>query len=148
MNINKRKFYFWQMWLFYSSIIFAFFGLLLIICGTQSIFKYYYLAISNLLFNRDELPKDVEIFRKLWVGVVGGTMVACYSLLAFVAYYPFKEKQKWAQTAIIFSFIPWFILDSYMCYLSGVYFQIYLFNAFSILVKALPIVFTWKDFRG
>lgn len=144
---RKSSFYYWQLWLFYSSILFALSGLLLILFGTQSIFKYYYLAISNILFNTDDLPKDVEIFRRLWVGVIGGTIFACYSLLAFIAYYPFKEKQKWAQMAIIFSFSVWVLLDSYMCYLSRVYFQIYLLNAFSIIVKALPLIFTWRDFR-
>jgi len=34
-----------------------------------------------------------------------------------------------------------------MCIHFGVYPQIYFINVFSITVKALPIIFTWKSFE-
>ena len=78
------------------------------------------------------------------VGVEGAG--CCYILLAFIAKYPFKERRKWARNSIIIAFGVWVIIDSSMCVHFGVYPQIYIINAFSITVKALPIIFTWEDF--
>ncbi len=67
--------------------------------------------------------------------------------MAFIARYPFKEKQLWSRNAIIVAFTIWVIIDSSVCLYFEVYPQIYLVNAFSIIVKALPIIFTWNEFR-
>jgi hypothetical protein len=73
-----------------------------------------------------------------------GTIACCYILLAFIAYYPFKEKKKMGAKCNHDSF--WYLGDyhSSVCFYFGIYAQIYIL---SILVKALPILFTWKEFK-
>lgn len=102
--------------------------------------------LAGVFWNSAQFPPEVEPFRAFIYGPLGGTIACCYILLAFIAKYPFKEKQKWARNAIIVSFGIWVIIDSSVCFYSGVYPQIYIINAFSITMKALPIIFTWKDF--
>ncbi len=103
------------------------------------------LAIN--FWHSTQFPTEVEPFRVFIYGPLGGTITCCYILLAFIAYYPFKEKQRWSRNAIVVAFSVWVIIDSSLCLYFKVYPQIYIINAFSIIVKALPIIFTWKDFR-
>ena len=67
-------------------------------------------------------------------------------MLAFIAKYPFREKKKWARNAIALAFGVWVVIDSFASWQFGIYTEIYVINAFSIAVKALPLIFTWKDF--
>ncbi len=103
--------------------------------------------LAKIFWNKPEIPSEVEPFRAFIWGPLGATIACCYILLACIAYYPFKRKECWARNAIIAAFSMWVILDSIACINYGVYFQIYIINAFSIIVKALPLIFTWNDFK-
>ena len=103
--------------------------------------------LAKIFWNKPGMPNEVEPFRAFIWGPLGATIAGCYVLLACIAYYPFKRKERWARNAIIAAFGIWVILDSVACIKYGVYFQIYMINAFSIIVKALPLIFTWNDFK-
>jgi hypothetical protein len=142
-----KNFIFWQRWLFYSSLLFAFFGIVFAIYGNNSLFLPYNQALARLFWNQPNIPTDIEPFQRFIWGPLGATIACCYILLAFIARYPFRNKETWARNAIIAAFGTWIILDSAVCLYYGVYFQIYIINAFSLLQKLLPIIFTWKDFK-
>ena len=146
-NIKYPDFSFWQLWLFYSSLLFALFGLVFALYGNNVVFQPYTKMLSKVFWKSSQFPNEAEPFRAFIYGPLGGTIACCYILLAFIAWYPFKEKQKWARNAIVTAFSVWVILDSSVCLYFGVYPQIYIINAVSILVKALPIIFTWKAFN-
>ena len=103
--------------------------------------------LAEIFWQSPQFPFEADRFRAFIYGPLGGTITCCYILLAFIARYPFKDKQRWSRNAIIVAFSIWVIIDSSVCVYFGVYPQIYIINAFSIIVKALPIIFTWKDFR-
>jgi len=142
-----KSFLFWQRWLFYSSLLFALFGIMFAVYGNNPFFMPYNQALAHIFFSGENIPASIEPFRAFIWGPLGGTIAACYILLAFIAWYPFKKKERWARNAIVVAFAIWVLIDSSLCLRYGVYFQIYLINAFSILVKALPIIFTWKEFK-
>ena len=141
-----KSFIFWQRWLFYTSLLFAFHGIVFAFYGNNLLFISYNKMLAEIFWHSAQFPSEVEPFRAFIYGPLGGTITCCYILLAFIAWYPFKEKQKWARNAIITAFSVWVIIDSVVCLYFGAYPQIYIINAFSISVKALPIIFTWKDF--
>lgn len=141
-----NRFLFWQRWLFYSSLLFAFYGIVFAVYGNNLLFLPYNEMLSKIFWHSAQFPPEAESFRAFIYGPLGGTIACCYILLAFIARYPFKQKQRWARNAIIVAFSIWVIIDSSLCLYFRVYPQIYIINAFSILVKALPIIFTWKDF--
>ena len=148
-DIKRVNFFiFWQRWLFYSSIVFALFGITFAVYGDNPLFKPYNQAIASIFWQVTDTPQEVKLFKKFIFGPLGGTIACCYILLAFIALYPFKRKEIWARNAIIAAFGTWIVLDSAVCLYYGVFFQIYLINAFSFLQKAMPIVFTWKDFKN
>ncbi len=142
-----RSFIFWQRWLFYSSLLFAVFGIVFAVYGNNPFFMPYNKALARIFWGSENIPSETEPFRAFIWGPLGATIACCYILLAFIARFPFKEKERWARNAIMTAFGVWVILDSAVCLQHGVYFQIYIINFFSIIVKALPIIFTWKDFN-
>ena len=139
-------FLFWQKWLFYTSLLFAFYGIVFAFYGNNLLFIPYNRMLALTFWHSAQFPSGADSFRAFIYGPLGGTITCCYILLAFIARYPFKEKQRWSRNAIVVAFSVWVIIDSSICLYFGVYPQIYIINAFSITVKALPIIFTWKDF--
>ncbi|MBK5278611.1 MAG: hypothetical protein JJE09_07080 [Bacteroidia bacterium] len=123
-----------------AGIIFAFFG-------KNILFLPYDKMLAQVFWNTNQFPQQAEPFRAFIYAPLGGTITCAYILLAFIAYYPFKQKQPWARNAIITAFGFWVIIDSAVCIYFGVYAQVYFINVFSITVKALPIIFTWKSFE-
>ncbi len=142
-----KSFVFWQRWLFYSSLLFALFGIVFAVYGNNPFFLPYNNALAHIFWSSDNIPVDVEPFKGFVWGPLGATIACCYILLAFIAWFPFKRKELWARNAIIVAFGIWVILDSAVCIYYGVYFQVYIINAFSVLIKGLPIIFTWKEFK-
>jgi hypothetical protein len=140
------RFLFWQRWLFISSLLFAAFGAAFAFLGDRFPLTVYNRLVARPLWAIDGFPPDAETYRAFISGPFGGTIACCYILLAFIARYPFQERQPWARNAIMAAFGTWVVIDSVLCVRYGVYLQVYAINAFSIVVKALPILFTWNDF--
>ena len=145
-HFNSNRFLFWQKWLVYSSLLFAFSAIVFALSGKNLFFLPYDKMIANALWHRSDFSVEADTFRAFIYIPFGGTIACCYTLLAFIAWYPFKEKKVWARNAIIIAFGLWVIIDSLGCLYFKIYPQIYIINAFSILVKILPILFTWNDF--
>jgi len=146
-RFKYNHFLFWQKWLFYTSLLFALYGIVFAFYGNNLLFIPYNKMLAVNFWHSAQFPPVADSFRAFIYGPLGGTITCCYLLLAFIARYPFKAKQPWSRNAIIVAFGVWVIIDSSVCLYFRVYPQIYIINAFSITVKALPIIFTWKDFR-
>ena len=149
MQVDSKinNFIFWQRWLFFSSIVFAFSGIGFAFLGNNFLFQAYNEMLAKVFWQSTQFPRHADIFRTFIYGPLGGTIACCYILLAYIAKYAFKEKQTWARNAIMIAFSVWVLIDSTVCIYFGVYAQIYIINIFSITVKALPIIFTWSDFK-
>lgn len=147
---NKKRFgsfLFWQQWLFYSSLVFATFGILFALFAGSPLFCFYQRAVAYTFWGNEFMPPEAFQFYRFVAGLVGGTLACCYILLAYIAIYPFKRKELWVRNCIVISFGLWFIIDSGVCIYYGAYFQIYVFNVISLFQKLLPLVFTWKEFK-
>ncbi|MCE9537962.1 MAG: hypothetical protein K8R85_01925 [Bacteroidetes bacterium] len=116
-NVSKQRgsFLFWQRWLFYTSLLFALFGIALVLYGNNPLFTPYIQALARLFWHQQNIPTEFEPFLFFICGPLGATIACSYILLAYLSWYPFKR---------------------------------YLINGFSILQKALPLLFTWKDFKN
>ena len=142
-----KSFIFWQRWLFYSSLLFALFGIVFAVYGNNPFFMSYNKVLAHVFWLSNDIPIEAEPFKAFIWGPLGGTIACCYILLAFIAQFPFRRKELWARNAIMVAFGVWVMLDSAVCIYYGVYFQVFIINAFSFLIKALPIIFTWKEFK-
>lgn len=143
---KKSSFLFWQKWLFYKSLLFAVAGILFALTGNNFLFQPYNTMLAKIFWHSSTFPPEADMFRRFIYAPLGGTIACCYILLAFIAHYPFKNKEPWARNAIIVAFSVWVLIDSAVCIYFGVYPQVFFINFFSIVTKALPIIFTWKQF--
>lgn len=143
---KDSSFLFWQKWLLYTSLLFAMSGVAFALLGNNFLFQPYNKMLAKIFWHSAEFPVEADRFRTFIYAPLGGTIACCYILLAFIARYPFKNKECWARNAIIVAFGLWFLIDSGVCIYFGVYPQVYLINLFSITIKTLPIIFTWKHF--
>ena len=96
-----KSFIFWQRWLFYSSLLFALFGIVIAIYGNNFFFMPYNKALAHIFGFGENIPTELELFKAFIWGPLGGTIACCYILLAFIAWFPFRKKERWAQNAII-----------------------------------------------
>ena len=146
INRNERRFLFWQQWLFYSSLLFAGFGVVLALFGESPVFSSYNKMLAEIFWGSEVFPSGAGAFKNFIAGPLGGTIACCYILVAFIARFPFRNKERWARNAIILAFLLWFVLDSGVALFYGVYFHVLIINVFSVIVKTLPLVFTWREF--
>ena len=148
-NKNDKRFYFWQQWLFYSSLLFACAGLVLAFYGNNPIFEPYHQLLASNFFNRNTMPEETHKLYTFIMGPMGATISGSYLLLAFIARYPFKKKERWSRNAIVAAFGVWFIVDSIVSVYYGILFQALVLHLFiSVPQKALPLIFTWKEFEN
>jgi hypothetical protein len=141
-----KSFIFWQSWLLVTSLLFALWGMLMACCPDNILFHPYNKALCQALWQQDYFPDEAKPLHYFLAGPLGGTITACYLFAAYISAVPFREKKKWARSAILVAFGSWAIIDSTVSLFCKVYFQVYVLNAISILIKALPLIFTWKEF--
>jgi hypothetical protein len=142
-----KRFLFWQQWLFYSSLLFALFGLVLAFYGNNPLFEPYHRMLASIFFQQESLPENTRLLYTFVMGPMGATIAVTYILLAYLAQYPFRRREKWARNAIVVGFSVWFITDAIVSINYGVYFQaLVLHLLISLPQKALPLIFTWKAF--
>ena len=140
------RFRFWQQWLFYTSLLFAGFGIVFALYGNNPVFKNYNDALARIFWGTQQFPDQAEKFRAFIWGPLGGTIACSYILLAYIVYYPFRRRERWAYYAISVAFGVWIVIDTATSLYYKVYFGAYMINSFSFLVKVLPLIFTWKYF--
>jgi hypothetical protein len=146
---GEKRFLFWQKWLFYSSLLFALFGLVLAFYGNNPLFEPYHRMLASIFFQQESLPANTRLLYTFVMGPMGATIAVTYILLAYIALYPFRRREKWARNAIVVGFSVWFITDAVVSIYYGVYFQaLVLHLLISVPQKALPLIFTWKAFEN
>ncbi|MFK7908678.1 MAG: hypothetical protein AB8B69_26355 [Chitinophagales bacterium] len=142
-----NNFNFWQKWLYYTSIFFAFVGIAVALFNNSILFDLWNHYLKIWLGIEGELPANLLKFKTFILAPLGGTIAGSYVLMAFIAKYPFRNREKWAWQAATFSLLTWFVVDSSLCFYHGAYFNIVLINLFTLVVQGLPLVFTRKYFE-
>ena len=101
---------------------FAFGGLVVATLVTSPLFVTYTHSISNTFFTGGELSPEIRHFQQFVFGPIGGTFLAHFLILAFVAHHAGHES--WARTAILTSVLAWFVIDSTCSALHGAWFNL------------------------
>lgn len=142
-----NNFNFWQKFLFTFSILIVIMGIFISLFTSTSIFD---IAVNNNInpmfhINGNLNPGTLQ-FQSWIYGVLGATLSSWGILLAFIFYYPFKEKQKWSWNSILIGVSVWFVLDTTI----SIYFNVYLnaiANFIFFLGITVPLYNTRKYFR-
>ncbi len=140
------SFNFWQKWLVGVSIYHVVFGLLMAFFG-QSEFMYVLLIqYYDPIFWPDNQISAGTMQYKNWISSVLGAVLTSWGILiAFIAYYPFKLRERWAWNGITTAIMFWFVVDTACSLYYGVPINAVL-NLFTLLLFILPLFFTRKYF--
>jgi len=79
--------------------------------------------------------------------VLGAVIASWGILIVFIAWFPFRSREKWAWNAIAVALISWFVVDTACSFYYNVTANA-VFNLFTFTLFALPLIFTWKHFYG
>ena len=101
--------------------------------------------IDPVFWGLTELPENSKRFQAWVYGVLGAMICGWGIFVSFIAYYPFKAKQKWAWECIGAGFIVWFVIDTVISIYYQVGFNLVINIAFLLFVL-LPLLFTRKYF--
>jgi hypothetical protein len=93
----------------------------------------------------NSFPDDIFIFQAWIYGVLGATLSGWGVFLAYIIYYPFRERQKWSWNCIAFGITLWFLIDTSI----SIYFHVFfnaVFNAILFLSIIIPLLFVKRYF--
>lgn len=142
------SFSFWQKWLVIVSIYHVLFGVLLAFFSQLPLLDALLNQYFDPVFWPDNQISAGTLQYKAWVSAVLGAVISSWGLLiAFISWYPFRLREKWAWNTIAVAIIFWFVIDT-GC---SLYYDVTanaVFNLFTLILFALPLLFTWKYFYG
>lgn len=139
-------FSFWQKWLVVVSLYHVVFGLLLAFFNQSPFMNVLLNQYFDPIFWPDgQISEGTEQY-KAWVSAVLGSVTASWAILiAFIAYFPFKLREKWAWNGLAAAVVFWFIVDTSCSLFYDVSVNA-VFNLFTLMLFALPLLFTRKYF--
>jgi hypothetical protein len=142
-----RSFNFWRIWLFIVAVVIAVFGVLMAFLNQTAIFAIFNREINAVFWPSGEIGRGLPQFQSWVYGVWGATVAGMGIFAAYVAHYPFARREKWARQCLAAGTGVWYVLDTYISLASGVIFNA-LFNTVIFLLIAVPLGFTWKEFKA
>lgn len=140
------NFNFWQKWLFFVGIYLAVFGLVLAFFNQTYVMDFVFNnQINSVFWSANAVPENIIPFQSWVYGVLGATVAGWGIFIAFLAYYPFKAREKWAWNCIAAGISIWFIFDTSISAFYDVTFNV-VFNVVLLIFIGLPLLFTRKYF--
>lgn len=139
------NFKFWQKWLFGMGIIIAAAGAAMSILSGVGFADLLNRLINPAFWGTSDVGGDVLKFQQFVYAILGATMAAWGVLIAFIAHYPFRKREKWAWNAMLVGTLAWFVLDT----TPSAYYKVYanvVGNAAFLILILLPVVFSRKHF--
>ena len=140
-----EKFIFWQRWLLIVGLILVGMGLYMIFLrGTVC-----YILMDNLVnpvfWASTIAPANVTEFQGYVYGVWGATVAIWGTFVAFIAHYPFRQREKWARDCIFVTTLLWYLSTAFVSLQVNYVLNVVANTVVSILLL-LPLFFTRKDF--
>ena len=140
------SFSFWRKWLVGVSLYHVVFGLLLAFFSQSQFMDVMLNQYFDPIFWPDNQITEGTLRYKGWVSSVLGAVIASWGMLiAFIAYYPFNSREKWAWNGIAVAVIFWFVVDT-AC---SLYYDVPINAVFNLITFSLfmvPLLLTRKHF--
>ncbi len=138
-------FAFWQRWLFVVGVLISVFGVLMALLSGTPIFELFNGQINPAFWGANAIDSNARAFQTWVYGLWGATIAGWGIFLAFIAHYPFRNKEKWAWDCLTAGLGAWFVLDTSLSVYYHVYFNA-IFNTILLILVAVPLFGTRKAF--
>ncbi len=140
------RFIFWQRWLFVIALVVSVFGAVLAFFGGTALFEPFDRQINPVFWGPADIGAETRAFQQWNYGVVGAALASWGVLVAFLAHYPFRNKEIWAWNGLFVGLLLWFVIDTSASLKFGVYFNA-LFNTGLLVLLLLPLALTRRFMR-
>ena len=139
------RFDFWRRWLEGMAWLLVLFGLAVALINQS--------AVADMLVNRHvdpaffaDMPAEASAFQAWIYGVLGATIAGWGACMVAVVRVPFTRRQVWSWNAIAIGVSLWFVVDTTISALHGVWFNVG-FNVVAAAMLGLPLAGTRGEFR-
>jgi|GEM_PF-238335 hypothetical protein len=139
------NFEFWQRWLFTIGLVIVVFGVLMVCLSGTPLFNVFNNQINPAFWGSDPPSVSIQRFQQWVYGVWGATIAGWGVTISFVAKHAFKTQEPWSWRSLVTSILAWFVLDTLVSVVLGVYFNV-VFNTVLLILVGLPIAFTSGTF--
>ena len=140
-------FSFWQRWLLAVSAIVVVFGLALAFLNQTPVFDVLFNnQIDPSFWGEQDLPSEAVRFERWIYGVLGATVAGWGVFIAFIAHYPFRNRERWAWYSLAIGLLVWYVPDTALSLVYAPFNAA--FNTLLLIAVGLPLLFTRHDFRA
>ena len=141
-----NRFIFWQRWLLISTYFVILFGLVMVFLNSTELYNRVINDQYNPVFwGNNTISKNAELFQQWVYGAWGATIIGWGIIVAFIAQYPFKRKEKWSWMGLTIMLSVWYLLDTGISLVYRVYANVVLNTILGIMLF-LPLFYTRKEF--
>jgi hypothetical protein len=138
-----NKFSFWQKWLFVVGLLIIVFGITMAFFSGTPLFALFNSQVDPAFWGTEGIVDNVKRFQQWIYGVLGATVAGWGVFLAFIAHYPFKNREKWSWNCLVAGLLLWYLVDTAISLNFRVYFNA-IFNSLLLILVMLPVIFTRK----
>lgn len=136
---------FWATWLFVVVVALSVFGVALALLSATPLFTLFHQQIDPVFWGTQPLSSATRAYQQWIYGVLGAVLAGWGTTLAFVAWVPFRARQRWAWWCLGLGLVLWGIIDTSLSVAFGVTFNV-AFNLVILLATLLPLGLTWARF--
>jgi hypothetical protein len=138
-----NNFSFWQKWLFVVGLLITVFGIMMAFFNGTPLFALFNSQVDPAFWGTEGIIDNARRFQQWIYGVLGATVAGWGVFLAFIAHYPFKNREKWAWNCLVAGLLLWYLVDTAISLNFRVYFNA-VFNTLLVILVMLPVIFTTK----
>lgn len=139
MELDK----FWRYWLIVVSLFIIVFGLVMSLLNTTIVFAFFNALINPAFWGVNPVPGPAQTFQAWVYGAWGATVMGWGITMFFIAYFPFRQRERWAWNCVLVSILFWYLLDTGISWWFGVIINV-IFNTVILVSVLIPLIFTWK----
>ena len=140
------QFSFWQRWLFVLGVVLAIVGMLAALMCIVTPLGPLNSLVDPIFWGKQAAPDPAVNFSRWIYGVMLATFAGWGALVAFIAHYPFKNKEKWAWNCLLVGTLVLYLPDTALSLYFGVIFNA-VANTIFLAAVALPLIFTRREFQ-
>jgi len=137
-----RNFTFWCRWLWIASLVLIAFGIAMALLNRTIAFSSMNQLIDPVFWPAG-IPEGVPAFQGWVYGAWGATVLGWGVTAAAMVRFAFPRREAWAWWALTAGIGAWYIIDTAISALSGVWVNVIL-NTVLAIMFAIPLAATWR----
>lgn len=141
------RFLFWQRWLVGVGLVLTAFGLVLAVFSQSPIMDLAFnQRIDPVFWPGGEIPEEAHRFQGFIYGVLGSTVSGWGVMIAFLAAYPIRRRQRWAWNCLALGMGLWYVVDTAFSASYQAFFNVG-FNTLLLGLVMVPLIVTRGEFN-